>query len=72
MFPAFNWLEYMAPEILFTFPSPNPYPTCALTNSNSVAMYSKWPPAFVTYNSRAICLCMTMYPDKVIPCQDLH
>ena len=23
-------LEYMAPEILFTLPHPNPYPTCPL------------------------------------------
>ena len=27
-------LEYTASEILFTLPSPNPYPTCVLTNSN--------------------------------------
>jgi len=27
-------LECAAPEILFTLPSPNPYPTCVLTNLN--------------------------------------
>ena len=31
----------MAPETLFTFPSPNPYPTCALTNSNFWCLISR-------------------------------
>ena len=27
-------MEYTAPEILFTLPNPNPYPTWVLTNLN--------------------------------------
>ena len=34
-------LEYTAPEILFTLPNPNPYPTCALIQISS-AVNSNW------------------------------
>ena len=36
-----NQLEYTAPEVLFTLPNPNPYPTCVLIRISG-AVCSKW------------------------------